>query len=120
MTDYISREAFAAEMKERQTEAWKWLREAKDHDTAVRADAVLSFLCEVKLTLDKIPAADVRENKRGKWEEKEVFEAMGHVDELQSAFCPVCKRYHTTPYSYYFTHYNFCPNCGADMREEQT
>ena len=60
MTDYISREAFAAEMKERQTEAGKWLRDAKDHDTAVRADAVLSFLCEVKLTLDKLPAADVR------------------------------------------------------------
>ena len=60
MTDYISREAFAAEMKERQTEAEKWLRDAKDHDTAVRADAVLSFLCEVKLTLDKLPAADVR------------------------------------------------------------
>ena len=68
MTDYISREAFAAEMKERQTEAGKWLREAKDHDTAVRADAVLSFLCEVKLTLDKIPAADVRPVVRGKWE----------------------------------------------------
>ena len=45
-------EAFAAEMKMRQEEAGKWLREAKDRETAVRADAVLSFLCEVKLTLD--------------------------------------------------------------------
>lgn len=51
----IDADAFAAEMKERQIEAGKWLREAKDHDTAVRADAVLSFLCEVKLTLDKAP-----------------------------------------------------------------
>lgn len=48
-------DAFSAEMKERQNEAGKWLRDAKDHDTAVRADAVLSFLCEVKLTLDKLP-----------------------------------------------------------------
>ena len=68
--------------------------------------------------VEDFPAADVRPVVRGKWEQKEVFEAKGHVDELQSAFCPVCQRYHTTPYSYYFTNYNFCPNCGADMRAE--
>lgn len=47
--------AFAAEMKKRQEEAGKWLREAEDRETAIRADAVLSFLCEVKLTLDAAP-----------------------------------------------------------------
>ena len=51
----IDADAFAAEMKKRQEEAEKWLREAKDRETAVRADAVLSFLCEVKLTLDAAP-----------------------------------------------------------------
>lgn len=51
----IDADAFADEMKKRQEEAEKWLREAKDHETAVRADAVLSFLCEVKLTLDTAP-----------------------------------------------------------------
>lgn len=51
----IDADAFAAEMKKRQEEAGKWLREAKDRETAVRADAVLSFLCEVKLTLDAAP-----------------------------------------------------------------
>ena len=66
-----------------------------------------------------IPAADVKPVVRGKWEEREVFTAKGNVDMLQSAFCPVCKRYHTTPYSYYFTVYNYCPNCGADMREQE-
>ena len=106
MSDYISREAFAAEMKERQTEAGKWLREAKDHDTAVRADAVLSFLCEVKLTLDKIPAADVREARRGKWQSKTA--AYGNY---VMHICPFCES------SYLFEH-NYCPNCGADMREE--
>ena len=58
----IDADAFASEMKKRQTEAYKWLGEAKDHDTAVRADAVISFLCEVKLTLDSastiIPAEE--------------------------------------------------------------
>jgi hypothetical protein len=52
----IDADAFTAEMKKRQEEAGKWLREAKDRETAVRADAVLSFLCEVKLTLDDAPA----------------------------------------------------------------
>lgn len=51
----VDADAFAAEMKKRQEEAEKWLREAKDRETAVRADAVLSFLCEVKLTLDAAP-----------------------------------------------------------------
>ena len=51
----IDADWFAAEMKKRQEEAGKWLREAKDRETAVRADAVLSFLCEVKLTLDAAP-----------------------------------------------------------------
>ena len=69
--------------------------------------------------LGNLPAADVKPVVRGKWEEREVFTAKGNVDMLQSAFCPVCKRYHTTPYSYYFTVYNYCPNCGADMREQE-
>jgi len=62
-----------------------------------------------------IPAADVRENVKAEWIDREVFTANGNVDMLQSAFCPNCKRYHTTPYSYYFTNYEFCPNCGAKM-----
>ena len=104
MTDYISREAFAAEMKERQTEAGKWLRDAKDHDTAVRADAVLSFLCEVKLTLDKLPAADVRPVVMGRWIDTDNY--------YQRWKCSVCDS-HTRD-----ARPPFCPNCGADMRPE--
>lgn len=70
---------------------------------------------EIREAIADVPAADVRENVRGKWIEKEVFMANGNVDMLQSAFCPNCKRYHTTPYSYYFTNYAFCPHCGAQM-----
>ena len=72
--------------------------------------------CQEYANILSLPAADVRPVVRGKWEEREVFTAKGNVDMLQSAFCPVCKRYHTTPYSYFFTVYAFCPNCGADMR----
>ena len=62
MAEYISREAFAAEMKSRQDAAEEWLIEATGTEDAygkARAEAILSFLCEVKLTLDAIPAADV-------------------------------------------------------------
>ena len=58
---------------------------------------------------------------KGEWLEKEVHgadEETGIV-EWQSAKCSKCGKYHTTPYMYYFTHYNFCPNCGADMRGKQ-
>ena len=69
--------------------------------------------------LDGEPAADVRPVKRGEWQEREVLKIKDtNIDELQSAFCPVCERYHTTPYMYYFNDYNFCPNCGAEMRPE--
>ena len=59
----IDADALAAEMKKRQEEAGKWLREAKDRETAVRADAVLSFLCEVKLTIDKMPTVIETDDK---------------------------------------------------------
>jgi hypothetical protein len=51
--------------------------------------------------------------KIGEWLEKEVNS--DKVDEWQSARCSVCNRYHTTPYMYYFSHYEYCPNCGAKM-----
>lgn len=62
------------------------------------------------------------ERKKGKWEEKEVIhevEASTAIDEWQSARCSVCGKYHTTPYMYYFDEFNFCPNCGAEMRGEE-
>lgn len=54
------------------------------------------------------------------WEEKQVFENKGknRIEEWQSARCPFCQKYHTTPYTYYFHEYRFCPHCGKDMREE--
>lgn len=74
---------------------------------------------ELLRCIELTPAADVRPVVRGKWEQKEVFAVNGNVDMLQSAYCPICKKYHTTPYAYYFTEDPFCPNCGADMRERE-
>ncbi len=59
-------------------------------------------------------AADVRENKRGKWSEREdkyygwnVWECSNcHEEFVLDEGTPVENEYH------------FCPNCGADMKEE--
>ena len=52
----------------------------------------------------------------GKWIEKEVYNLeVTTIEQMQSASCSVCGKIHTTPYSYYFSKYNYCPNCGAKM-----
>lgn len=79
----------------------------------------------VRLTSDHIKVKGgeyVRDYQHGKWEEKETFRNGDDepiIEEWQSAICSVCHKYHTTPYMYYFNNYNFCPNCGADMRERE-
>lgn len=57
--------------------------------------------------------------KHGKWIEREVVtdNKAEVIGEWQSAKCSVCGKYHTTPYLYYFSHYDYCPHCGAKMEE---
>lgn len=65
-------------------------------------------------------AADTNTDAAGIWLEKEVFDDSSvTIDQWQSAKCSKCGKYYTTPYMYYFTHYNFCPNCGHAMRGKQ-
>lgn len=68
----------------------------------------------VKKQIDGQPTANVRENKYGKW----------HIlDECsnEGVYCNVC---HKKVFKYDFsntmkwTNFNFCPNCGADMKGE--
>ena len=73
-------------------------------------------LVAVKCDLDKVPSV-TPERKKGKWEEKAVSDEKV-IDEWQSARCSACGKYHTAPYMYYFNNYNYCPNCGARMTEE--
>lgn len=52
-------------------------------------------------------AADVRPVVRGRWSEKPYLLGTTNV-------CSVCGENYGMPHG----KYNFCPNCGADMREE--
>ncbi len=104
---------------------------------AIDADALIRELTSVKVTfgssnglvegglsiaismVNNAPTVEP-ERKKGKWLKKEVthiddLEAKDIITEWQSAKCNVCGKYHTTPYMYYFSDYDFCPNCGARM-----
>lgn len=66
---------------------------------------------------------DVVEVVHGEWKDCEIVQERLDepiIDEWQSARCSVCGKYHTTPYMYYFDHFNYCPNCGAKMNERMT
>ena len=68
--------------------------------------------------IDQMPAVSIDDVRSvGKWEQKEVFSlAETTIEQMQSARCSSCGKYHTTPFSYYFSKYNYCPNCGARMK----
>lgn len=55
------------------------------------------------MAIESIPVADVRPVKRGIWITRPYM--MGNTQ-----FCSLCSEN-------YGVKYNFCPNCGADMRE---
>lgn len=59
---------------------------------------VNKLLCK---KIREIPAADVLERKKGEWTD---------IGGIIRWGCPLC--HHA-----YEHRYNFCPNCGADMRE---
>lgn len=59
-------------------------------------------LTGVGARLEELPAADVRENVKERW-----------IDMGDHLLCSGCGATH------YGADKNFCPNCGADMREEQ-
>lgn len=56
--------------------------------------------------LDKAPTIDVKPVIKGKWTDS-------HIPESVLSECSVC---HYACGSYAF---NYCPNCGADMRESE-
>lgn len=61
---------------------------------------------EIEFSIRKIPAADVVERKRGEWDAR----VMKDIGTYTVYWCSECNCFS------YFKH-NFCPNCGADMRE---
>ena len=92
MTDYISRQDAINALEntdcELLSEEWDMLTD--------------SIMC--------IPAAPVREVKRGRWECGD--------DMFEYAVCSVCKWDSGEAWEYAKKNFSYCPNCGSDNREE--
>jgi hypothetical protein len=70
--------------------------------------------------VEDAPAVDATPVVHGTWIEKLHYDNEDNcIQEWQSAKCDKCGLYHTTPYSYYFEKYKYCPNCGAKMDRER-
>ena len=98
MTDYIDREAVMQKFADH-------VKRSNNSDFA----PMPTWNQAVQIVED-FPAADVREVKRGKW----IISKSPSVYHSDRFTCPYCD------YDVDCVPTNFCPNCGADMREEQT
>ena len=71
-------------------------------------------VCDIAERLRKIPAADVVERKHGEWEE-----VADRDDIYVECECSECNKRFNKVFGgkpLQWKPYNFCPNCGADMR----
>lgn len=76
-------------------------------------------LDDVRNAIANMPSVTPQVKATGSWVEKQVVDNEEvEIEQWQSARCSKCGKYHTTPYSYYFDDYSYCPNCGAKMESE--
>lgn len=64
---------------------------------------------------NKVPAADVVERKRGEWVVTKAYNDVIEMDVVKYT-CSACGEYRLSATGLSQAT-NFCPNCGADMRE---
>ena len=70
--------------------------------------------CTARVIIEAIPAADVRPVVRGKWIDRD-----DDYYGWNMWACSVCgEEFVLTEGTPDMNEYHFCPNCGADMREE--
>ncbi|MBR5878860.1 MAG: hypothetical protein IKY91_04855 [Akkermansia sp.] len=98
MAEYIDKSVLIAVCKG--IAAFDWNKKAAPVSWA---DAYERFADEV----EDFDAADVVERKRGRW----ILRHVGHGHYWECSEC------HQNPCIYVTKDTNFCPNCGADMRE---
>ena len=113
MARLIDADALCEDFKERQRAALRWKEKAildGDEERQIRADATLTFLSEVKLTIDNAPT--VEERPRGEWIKVDRPYG-GFGDHVLMIECSKCH----TELVYHGKEPKFCLECGADMRE---
>lgn len=113
MTDLISRQAAIDAID----------KYYKEKMYIVRSRTILSAIClDMKSTMESLPAAPVREVKRGKWIIKN---GVQYAPEDEQGCVKVIKvQCSSCGWRMYLTEsleqaWNYCPNCGADLREDE-
>ena len=96
MAEYIDREAVHQALNKAPTGYWG-------------SEGHLVYADDAHKQIDAIPAANVREVKRGKWEK-----TVGENGVTSAYRCSICG-FEDNRYALF----NYCPNCGADMREQE-
>lgn len=110
--EYIRRDEFIAQKIEQYCAGCDRRKNSKGKyvyaigDAPCRACGIHDMLSDV----EDFQAADVRENVRGKW----ILNEKKTTDILDWCHCSVCGNLDIIQNA---KSYNFCPNCGADMRE---
>lgn len=100
MSDYIKRDDLLKEVEELNAVSFY---ELNDHSNEAYH--------EIKSLIELVPAADVVEQRTGKW----------IIDETESAswFCSECGKHAYGCFSeIYSGEYHYCPNCGAKMESK--
>lgn len=107
MTDYISRQKVVDALRANQEICLKsdaYANDSIDNYTLAVIDIDI-------LTVEDLPAAPVREVKRGRW-------ILSRGDSLNFIKCTNCQGLSAEPVAHTVYPWNYCPYCGADMREE--
>ena len=97
MSDYISREAVTNELEKH--------KYSRDYCVLHNIDWAIDFGMAMA-SVDSIPSADVRPNIHGHWMKDDALSIT--IDIYRCSNCSSMSG---------AIHYNFCPHCGADMRE---
>lgn len=117
MSEYISKEDISRVLLKRIGANKSCLRIAKEnrnHEGERYFDELVFEDEQISSLIEGLPPADVRPNIHGHWEPKyPTWEEMIYCQERY--FCSNCKGYVVDRIAR--LEFNFCPNCGADMRE---
>ena len=79
-------------------------------------EAFVLGLCKAFNALNRVPAADVRENVRGEWE---ILDNKLPEPDGKWVRCSVCRCSEHLEYNHANLTWKLCPSCGADMRGEK-
>ena len=109
MTDYISREAFIKWVEETYCKPCE--SEGRDYNHC-RCGACQYD--DMMRDAESFPAADVRPARTARWTEaivaaSNLYDHLGMMANIHGYVCGCCQDFSVA-------RYNFCPNCGADMR----